>query len=187
VLKQLPEPNATVKVNRTVFLTVNRQVPPMIAMPKLQGQSLRFALDVLERNHLKLEDTIFKPDFMKGSVLDQQIAGVSIAENAKVQWGSKITLIIGSGLGGDQMIVPNITGMTFTEAKNYLNQNGIGISAIIAEGVVRDTANAYVVRQNPERYDEEKAPKYIQQGQVMDIWISSTNTVQKDSVENKKK
>ena len=35
VLKQLPDPNATVKINRTVFITVNRYTPPMLEMPKL--------------------------------------------------------------------------------------------------------------------------------------------------------
>ncbi|MEI8059443.1 MAG: PASTA domain-containing protein, partial [Ferruginibacter sp.] len=54
VLKQLPDPEATVKINRTVFITVNRVIPPMIEMPKLEGQSLSFALDLLKRNHLQL-------------------------------------------------------------------------------------------------------------------------------------
>ncbi|HMW27823.1 MAG TPA: PASTA domain-containing protein, partial [Ferruginibacter sp.] len=44
VLKQIPDPNSTVKINRTVFITVNRVVPPMIEMPNLEGQSLSFAL-----------------------------------------------------------------------------------------------------------------------------------------------
>jgi hypothetical protein len=34
VLKQLPDPNSTVKVNRTVMLTVNRVTLPMIDMQK---------------------------------------------------------------------------------------------------------------------------------------------------------
>ena len=38
VLKQFPEPNSTVKVNRTVLLTVNRVTLPMIDMPALQGK-----------------------------------------------------------------------------------------------------------------------------------------------------
>ena len=80
VLKQLPDPDATVKINRTVFITVNRLVPPMIDMPRLEGQNLSFALKILERSHLKLGDTIYKPDFMMGSVLEQQYKGVRIPE-----------------------------------------------------------------------------------------------------------
>ena len=182
VLKQLPDGNATVKINRTVFLTVNRVVPPMIEMPKLEGQSLSFALDMLQRSHLRLEDTIFKPSFELGSVLEQQYKGVRIPEKAKLQWGSRITLVIGSGLGGQQMMVPSLLGMTFREAKAYLQESGLNLGAVLPRFNVRDTANAFVYKQNPERFDEEKKPRYIQSGQIMDVWISVE--MPKDSVDN---
>lgn len=184
VLKQLPDPNATVKVNRTVFLTVNRVIPPMIDMPKLEGQSLHFAMDLLTRSHLKLGDTIYRPDFMMGSVLEQQYNGVRIPEKTKVQWGSRITLVIGGGLDDQQMLVPSLVGMTYAAARNYLMENGIGIGAIIAEGV-KDTANAFIIKQNPERYDEFKAPRYIQAGQVMDLYLSPVMIIPKDSADNR--
>ncbi len=44
VLKQLPDPNSTVKINRTVFLTVNRVTLPLVEMPALEGKTLNFAL-----------------------------------------------------------------------------------------------------------------------------------------------
>lgn len=189
VLKQLPDPNATVKVNRTVFLTVNRLIPPMVDMPKLEGQTLRFALDMLSRSHLQLGDTIYRPNFMMGSVLEQQYNGIRIPEKAKIQWGSKITLIIGGGLGDQQMIVPSLVGLTYAEAKAILEADGIDIGGVIPYGVIRDTASAYVYKQNPERLDEENKPLYIQAGQVMDIYISQAMINPKDSsaVDPKKK
>ncbi|MBL0200882.1 MAG: hypothetical protein IPP81_12295 [Chitinophagaceae bacterium] len=66
VLKQLPDPNATEKIKHTVFITVNRYVPPMLDMPKLEGQNLAFAIKMLERNHLKLGDTTFQARFYDG-------------------------------------------------------------------------------------------------------------------------
>ncbi len=183
VLKQLPDGNATVKINRTVFLTVNRVIPPMIEMPKLEGQSMSFALGILERNHLKLQDTIYKPDFQVGSVLEQQYNGVRIPEKAKVPWGSKITLIIGGGLNNKQFIVPSLIGMTYKEAKSYLADYGISFASIIADKDVKDTANAFIYKQNPERFDEEKAPRYIQAGQVMDIWLSPMMKAAVDSTD----
>jgi beta-lactam-binding protein with PASTA domain len=185
VLKQLPDPNATVKINRTVFLTVNRVIPPMIDMPKLEGQSLSFALNIMQRNHLELEDTIFKPDFMMGSVLEQQYKGARIPEKAKVQWGSKITLIVGSGLDNQQMLVPSLLGMTFSEAKIFLEQTGISLGAVLADNNVKDSANAFVYKQNPETVDDDKKSRYIQSGQVMDVWISPVMKILKDSVSNK--
>ncbi|MFN8251631.1 MAG: PASTA domain-containing protein [Ferruginibacter sp.] len=184
VLKQLPDPNATVKINRTVFITVNRLIPPMIDMPKLEGQSLGFALDLIRRNHLQLGDTIFKPDFQAGMVLEQQYNGVRIPEKAKVQWGSRISLIIGSGLDNQQFIVPDLLGMTFGEAKSYLESMGISVASAIPEPDVKDTASAYIYKQNPQRFDEEKKPIYIKAGQVMDLWLSKVPKVLKDSLNN---
>lgn len=187
VLKQLPDPNATVKVNRTVFLTVNRLVPPMLEMPQLEGQTLRFALDMLTRNHLQLGDTIYRPNFMMGSVLEQQYNGVRIPEKAKIQWGSKITLIIGGGLGNRQIIVPGLVGMTYAEAIAVLQQEGIDLGAVVVNGVIRDTAAAFVYRQNPERFNEEQQPNYIQAGQVMDLYISAVMIDPADTLTDKKK
>lgn len=187
VLKQLPDPNATVKINRTVFITVNRYTPPLVSMPRLEGQNLSFALAMLERNHLKLGDTIYRPDFMMGSVLEQQYNGVRIPEKTKIQWGSPITLIIGAGLQTKTMTVPSLLGMTFGEAKAYLTENGIGLGAVIPDGPITDTAAAFVVQQRPDRFDENNIPLTIQPGQLMDIWISKEMKSITDSTTNKKK
>ena len=181
VLKQLPDANALVKVNRTVFLTVNKVIPPMIEMPKLEGQSLSFALEMLTRNHLILSDTVFRPDFMQGSVLEQLYNGTRIPEKSKLPWGSKITLIIGEGLGDRQILVPELVDMTFAEARALLKEEGIGVGSILAEGV-KDTANAFIIKQSPERFDEDKRPRYIQAGQVMDLWLSPAMISNSDSL-----
>lgn len=186
VLKQLPDPNATVKVNRTVFITVNRYIPPMIEMPKLEGQNLAFAIRMLERSHLKLGDTSFRPDFTT-AVLEQQYRGVRIPEKAKIQWGSTIDLVIGGGLEDKQMAVPSLVGMTYCEAKAYLDENGISQGALIAEGAISDTCSAYIFKQRPERLDQDNMLIYIRSGQLMDVWISQQmKTPDTDSLPKKK-
>ncbi len=182
VLKQLPDPNATVKINRTVFITVNRYIPPMLDMPMLEGQNLAFAIRLLERNHLKLGDTSYRPDFMIGSVLEQKYKGVRIAEKTKIQWGSRIDLIIGGGLQNEQIPVPALIGMTYAEAKSYLEASGINIGAVIGEGKITDTASAFVIQQRPDRFDMEKKIILIQSGQLMDIWISQEMKLVIDSL-----
>lgn len=177
VLKQLPDANATVKINRTVFLTINRYTPPLIIMPQLEGKSLSFALDLLARNHLQLGDTVYKPDFMKGSILEQQYKGAKILAGAKIKWGSKITLVIAGGLNEQQMMVPDLIGLTFAQAKTQLELIGVNIAGIIADGVIKDTSAAFIYKQNPERFDDEKRPKYIRPGQLMDLYISPVMVV----------
>lgn len=171
VIKQLPDPNSTVKINRAVFLTVNRYVPPMIVMPPLEGKSMNFAIDLLRRSHLELADTLFRPDFMKGSVIEQQYRGVRITAGTKVQWGSRITLIVGSGLQDEEMPVPELLGLTFEEAKMQLDSVGITLIPV-PDLSVRDTLSAFIYKQNPPRYNDEHQMNYIRPGMVMDLWLS---------------
>ena len=181
IIKQLPDPNATVKVNRTVYITVNRYLPPLIVMPSLEGKSLSFALDLLERNHLKLEDTVFKHDWMKGSIMEQQYRGQKVSAGTKLPWGSKITLVVASGLDESEIIVPDLIGKTYGEAKMVLDGIGVNVGALIPDGTVRDTAAAFVYKQNPEHANEEKKENFIRPGQLMDIWISKEMIYLKDS------
>jgi len=171
VRKQLPDAGATVKVNRTVFLNVNPATLPMIEMPNLEGLSYRFAVDKLSKNHLELGDTTNKPNFMKGSVLEQDYQGKKITFGSKVRWGSKIDLVIGGGLEEVKIPVPDLTGLTVQDARALLQSKGILLAAILSTGNITDTSSAYISRQNPGVYDFNNAPNYIQPGQTMDIWI----------------
>ncbi|MEI9958435.1 MAG: PASTA domain-containing protein [Ferruginibacter sp.] len=154
----------------------------MVDMPKLEDQSLNFALDILRRSHLQLGDTIFKAAFNIGSVIEQQYNGVRIAAKTKIPWGSKITLIVASG-NGEQMLIPNLVGMTFKDAKAFLEESGLMLGAVIANPEVKDTANAYVYKQGQERFDADKRPRYIQAGQIMDLFLQVE--MPKDSVDIK--
>ena len=184
VLKQLPEPNSTVKINRTVLLTVNRVTLPMVDMPALQGKSLNYAIEILKRAHLVLGDTMYKPDFMMGSVLEQQYKGNIINSGTKLTWGSKVDLVIGGGLAEQRILVPSLIGMTYGEAKLLLEQEGISIGALIPDAGIRDTLAAFVYKQSPPRFTEDRRPVYIQSGQLMDLWISPVQKQQIDSTNN---
>lgn len=173
IIKQLPDSNSTVKINRTVYITVNRYTPPMVTMPSLEGRSYGFALELLKRNHLQLGDTTMKADFMKGTILEQYYKGSRISPGDKVQWGSRISLLIAGGLMDEETMVPDLIGLTYSEAKAQLDLLGVNIAAIIAEGVVTDTASAFIYKQSPETMDEEKRPLFIRSGQLMDLYISS--------------
>lgn len=190
VLKQFPEANSTVKINRTVMLTVNRVTLPLVDVPALQGKSKNYAIELLERSHLKLGDTTFKADFMIGAVLEQRYNGEIVLAGAKVPYGSKIDLVIGGGLSNERMAVPDLIGKPYGEVKLILEQFGINLAAVVANGPITDTLNAYVWRQSPERTTETvdggRQLNYIQSGQLMDIWISQNMVYQNDSTSNNK-
>ena len=172
VLRQFPEADAVVKKNRTVYLTISRAVAPMIDMPNLERMSFRNAEMVLRQYGLRLEDTVFKPDFAKNSVLEQQHDGSRIKPGTKITMGSGILLVLGSGLGQDEFSVPDIFGLTFNDARTYLEGNGLNLGAAVFDPDVRDSANAFVYRQSPQRFTEDRRINRIRQGQSVDLWLS---------------
>ena len=184
VLKQIPEPSSTVKVNRTVILTVNRVTLPLMDMPALEGKSLGFALDILRRSHLVLGDTVFKPDFMRGSVLEQRFRGDKIQPGAKLPWGSAIDLVIGSGLNEEPVPVPELIGLKYSEAKIMLEQSGILLGALVLDQDVTDTANAFIWKQTPPTINDLGEPMLIQPGQLLDLWLSVERKAVTDSTSN---
>ncbi|MEP7372441.1 MAG: PASTA domain-containing protein [Chitinophagaceae bacterium] len=170
VLKQIPEADEIVKVNRTVYLTINRAVPPMIEMPNIVGYSYRSAEMALKNANLRAGDTSFKPDFAKNAVLEQLYKGSVIKPGTKIQMGSTIDMVLGNGVGDRQFVVPSLIGMTYAEAKSLLDANGLGFSSIVATGI-NDTVNAYIYKQSPGRFDDDKKFLYIRSGQLISVWL----------------
>lgn len=173
VVKQVPESDAVVKVNRTVYLTLNRSTPPMIDMPNLIGYSFRNAEMNLGNAGLKVGDTVYKADFARNSVLDQLYKGEHITPGTRIQMGSAITLVLGTGVGENKFNVPNLIGWTYGEAKAKLEGNGLNILVVQADPSIKDTLSAYIYKQDPPRFDEEGKPLRIRTGQLISVWLSA--------------
>ncbi len=172
VIKQFPEPDNLVKVNRTIYLTINRAVAPDVDMPNLLSMTFRNAEMVLTRYGLKLGDTVFRPDFARNSVLDQEYKGESIKPGTKIQQGSRITLVLGNGVG-TEFVVPDLFGLTYREARAAMSESGLIVGSVVPDADVKDTLGAFVYRQNPDRFDYEKQINHIRQGQIIDIWLTA--------------
>lgn len=183
VLKQIPDPNSTVKVNRTILLTVSRVTLPIIEMPSLEGKTLRFALELLTRNHLVLGDTSFVTDFQKGVVLQQLYMGNKITPGMKIPYGSRIDLVVGKGLDEKMILVPDVVGMTFAGADTILKNRGIMLGGLILDPGITDTASSIIWKQNPTQINEEHQPQYMKAGQIMDLWLSKELRFDKDSTQ----
>ncbi|HEY4147647.1 MAG TPA: PASTA domain-containing protein, partial [Chitinophagaceae bacterium] len=170
VIKQVPEADEVVKVNRTVYLTINRAVPPMIDMPNLVGLSYRSAAIVLKQAKLKLGDTSSRPDFAQNSVLNQLYNGEDIKPGTKISMASTISLVLGAGIAEPDMSVPDLVGMTYGDARVLIESTGLGLGSVVAPGIT-DSMNAFIGRQSPPRFDEDHKVTRIHQGQMIDIWL----------------
>ena len=172
VVKQSPLPNELVKINRTVYLTINRAEPPLVSIPNFVGQTYRSVLLQLNTLGLKLGDTTSRPDFAVGSVLEQTYNGQVINAGTKIPMGSRISLVLGGGVKQTELPVPVLLGLTFAEAKVLLESNDLLLGAVVVDGEVADSSAAFVIRQNPPFRDDEGRPIRIRGGQLVDLWIS---------------
>jgi beta-lactam-binding protein with PASTA domain len=115
------------------------------------------------------------------------IKGKTIEPGTKIPMSSTIDLVLGNGLGDVQLSVPDLVGLTVSQAKEYISGDNIGIGVILTESPVSDTANAYIVKQNPEPITTlpsgDRVNNRIRAGQLMDIWISMTPPPPKDSTQ----
>lgn len=183
VLRQVPDADEVVKVNRTVYLTINRAVPPQIEMPNLVGFSYRSAEMELKNWGLRVGDTVYEANFAKNAVLRQLYKGSEIAPGTRIRMGSTISFVLGSGVGNEKFVVPSLIGMTYGNAKSLLESHGLGFGVVLAEGVT-DTMAAYIYWQNPERYDEDRKFRYIRSGQLMDVRLQLEKPVTDSVVVN---
>ncbi|MDB5246596.1 MAG: hypothetical protein JWQ40_990 [Segetibacter sp.] len=176
VIKQSPDGDASVKVNRTIYLTINRAQPPMVEMPNLVGFSLRNAEMYLENLGLHLGDTTFRPDIAKNSVLEQIYNGQPIKSGTKIFMGSTISFVLGNGVSDLEIVVPDLMGKRFAQAKSILRSLDINYTPVFDPDVT-DQENSFVTRQNPQKYSEssdgEKRYNRIKPGQTIDLWLST--------------
>ncbi|QEC66877.1 PASTA domain-containing protein [Panacibacter ginsenosidivorans] len=181
VMRQSPDVDASVKAGRTVYLTINRAVPPQVEMPDLRGFSIKSATLYLQSLGLKVGDTSYVYDIARNAVKEQSYNGKPITPGTKINMGSSISLVIGNGVSDIELDVPNLVGMTVNDARSLLSSYNIVMGAIIPLDAVSDTANAFVVNQKPIEFNTEAdgttTKNKIRPGQIMDIWISKQKLV----------
>lgn len=146
VIDQNPPPNATVKPGRHIYVTVNSGELQRVAVPDVEGLSLREAINRLRARGLQVEQTL--PDSIpapnRNTVTRQRPgAGDSLTE------GASVTLWYSTGLGEEYATLPDVTGMTFEEARQaLLNVKLRSIAIGVDEG--EDLSELTVKRQSPQ-------------------------------------
>ncbi len=169
VVEQNPEPNTKVKEGRIIYITLNSSAALAIEMPNLINSSQRYAESVLESVGLKLGSVIFRPDIATGSVLDMLYKNKSIQPNTKIPKGAAIDLVVADGTGSTFVPLPNLTGLSLSDAKSVIASSQLSLGAVVYEGSIKDTSNTVVKRQNPEFVANET----IRSGESIDLFLTA--------------
>ena len=152
VLRQTPEADEVVKKGRTIFLTVNRIISPQVDMPNLIGFSLKSAQTYLKVLGLRIGTINLVADRNKNVIVEQLVGNTPIAPGTKIVSGTLINFTVGDGGASIGMEVPDLIGLTVGMAKMKIASMGLLLGNITANGAIQDTANAFVIQQNPGTY-----------------------------------
>lgn len=169
IVDHFPKPGFNVKDGRKIFVTLNSDTPPKIAMPDVVDESLRQAISIIESSGLLVGKLIYKPGY-KDLVLGQMIGNKNIKPGIKVNKGTSINLVIGKGENGEKTFVPKLLGLTLAQARVQVANVGLNIEFIkFDEQVVtkKDSLDAVIWRQSPVY----KPDVQIGMGANIDVWL----------------
>ncbi|MFU8812020.1 MAG: PASTA domain-containing protein [Balneolaceae bacterium] len=136
IIDQTPSPLQIVKPNRKIYLTVNTATQPTTVVPRLVDMSLRNAQVQIENRGLQLGSISMESSRFRNVVLRQ-----SIAEGDTVARGSIIHLTVSDGLGDRQVVVPDIVGLSYSEAQQAIRRAGLRVGEVRFEPSREATPN----------------------------------------------
>lgn len=143
--------NVFVKEGRIIRVQVSKKYQ-LVEMPSLIDKSQRFAESVLKNRGLKCKISYKPTNESNGAVLNQKFKGVEIKEGRKIPIGSVITLIVGRNEGGSPVEIPNLVGLTISEAQGRLYGTSLNFMITSCDGCGNglDSSSAVILSQSPE-------------------------------------
>ncbi|WP_020526764.1 PASTA domain-containing protein [Flexithrix dorotheae] len=172
VLAQHPAPNEKVKINRKIYLTVNKVNAPKTKIPDIIDGTVKSAARILKSADLELGKIEYIPDKYVNTVLKVEVNGEILSkkelqEGYMVEQGTKIKIYAGNGLGRDELSIPEVVGMPLDEVELFL----LGIGLKVGQIEYIDTVGVeigQIIRQSP----EPERGTVIKKGALMDLWVS---------------
>ncbi len=164
IVMQDPPAGSIVKRHRTIYLTLVAMLPEQVQMPNLSDMTLRQATAVLETFGLKVGRLKYVPDIAKNAVLRQSYKGKPIEAGEMVKKGEKIDLVLGEGMFGGSMKIPNLLGKTRSEAIEII-QNALFVVGDEKYLDEKDDRHNRVYKQSPVPY----AKGSHNQGDLIDL------------------
>jgi beta-lactam-binding protein with PASTA domain len=170
VLEQEPAPGSTVKEGRTVYLTVNAMLNQQVKMPNLVNLSLRQASSLLETYGLKVGFLRYVEGLPP--VIHQLYKGRDIAPGSMLDKGSSIDLVLGKGNSNGLIPVPDLFGLTLSEARAILLENQLILGMKMMDMTAKDTLTARVYKQFPE-----PSADGLYDGASINLWLTGSDEV----------
>lgn len=178
IIIQNPLPDARVKENRTIYVTITKLAAdqvPLSRLPALYGKSFeRKKLELKQGFDIQSEiagrmydpgepDHILAVIYKGDTIIDKRKRGSDVL----IDKGGTLSFIVSQRTGG-KLPVPDLICMTYAEAQFLLSNSGLEIAEVIQEDGIVDVLTAYVSGQVPD-----PSEGMIEQGSGMRLSLSS--------------
>lgn len=171
VVEQVPGAGFKVKKNRVVFLTINSTVPEKVVLPKLTDISFRQAQGLIENCGLILGTISYQPSEYNNLVLKVVQNSRELSQGDIIPKGSSVDLVIGSSSGNQDTPLPNLTGLTYSEAEALLTTQMLNTGVLIYDRTIitsEDTLAALIWKQYPNFQNT----RIVSLGTSVDLWLT---------------
>lgn len=169
ILDQYPAPLSRVKPDRKVFLTVSKVQPPLVELPALKGLQFSRAREILKGRKLIVGKKIKKPvaNAYNDEVTKAFFEGQEVKPGTKIPQGSVVDLEVLESTRREEVVLPNLVGLTLEDAISALRAVDLNVGAIVpGEGGAPDQ-QGLVFRQNPPFVFERR----LKVGSTVDIYV----------------
>lgn len=148
IVSQDPKAGSKIKNGRKVYVIVTSTTGEYIPMPNCKDQSVRSAVNQLTNVGLRVGKFIFNVGDFNNVVVGQRYKGSPINEGEKIQRGEEIDLVVEMNEEVYTTNMPNIIGLTETEAEKKLWECALNVGKKTFEGK-KDIIHSRVVSFSP--------------------------------------
>ena len=145
IVDQLPKTSTvrdvTVKPGRKIYVTVNAYTRRMVDVPYVAKQTLRQALNQIERSGLTISKLVYEADMTSTDyVVKQKVGSKEIlpSTNHRVAVGTGVTLHVSYQQQEQYTHTPRLVGLNLQQAKNTLWDNGLNLKQVVYDDSVED-------------------------------------------------
>ncbi|MCR4663892.1 MAG: PASTA domain-containing protein [Paludibacteraceae bacterium] len=170
IVEQSPSPVSKVKRGRTVYVVMNARNRRQVAMPQLVDVPYRQAESTLRQVGLTPAGMVYQPSAYRDLVLD--ILGedsVTILPGTLLTENTPVILVVGQGLGTEQVVTPDLRGLGLQDCRSLLLASHLTLGSVTYDvEPTEENKDKYVV------YDQQpQAGNRIQEGETVNINLST--------------
>ena len=156
IVRQDPYPHSGVKRGRCIYVTVVSSLPESTIMPDVMNLSVREAVSRIYGSNLTISKINFVKGFDRNAIQKQLIDDQEVEPGTKLKKFAAVTLVASKGERSEPHKVPNLKGLTKTEAMQRLYQNSFNVGNIVGDD--EKSVGLVVVSQTPAASDKSDYP-----------------------------